>query len=54
MVRLTWLRARVSCYLKLLLTTRHSDMWHCITVGEADEDIDLVFKDAIAWVLARI
>lgn len=31
----------------------YDGMWHAITSGEADEDIDLVFNDAIAWVLAR-
>lgn len=32
----------------------YDGMWHSITSGESDEDIDLVFNDTIAWVLARV
>ena len=29
-------------------------LWHTITAGDPDENIDLVFQDAIQWVLNRI
>lgn len=32
----------------------YNDMWHTITGGETDEDTDIVFSDAISWVMARI
>lgn len=31
----------------------YDDMWHTITSGEPDEYIDMVFNDAIDWILAR-
>ncbi len=31
----------------------YDDMWHTITSGEPDEYIDMVFNDAIEWILAR-
>lgn len=32
----------------------YDGLWHAITSGEEDEDIDLVFSDAIKWVLHRV
>jgi acylglycerol lipase len=32
----------------------YDGLWHAITSGEEDEDIDLVFNDAIQWVLQRV
>jgi acylglycerol lipase len=31
----------------------YDGMWHSITSGEADEDIDRVFNDSISWVRLR-
>jgi len=29
-------------------------MWHALTSGELDEDIDQVFKDSTKWILDRV
>jgi len=31
----------------------YDEMWHALTSGEPDENIDLVFSDVIAWILER-
>lgn len=31
----------------------YADMWHALTFGEPDENIDIVFSDVIQWILAR-
>lgn len=31
----------------------YDGMWHALTGGEADEDIDMVFHDMIEWILER-
>jgi esterase/lipase len=31
----------------------YDGMWHSLTGGEADEDIDMVFSDMIDWILKR-
>jgi len=32
----------------------YKGMWHTITAGEPDHNIDLVFNDAIKWVIDRL
>mmetsp|Transcript_9908 Transcript_9908/g.14309 ORF Transcript_9908/g.14309 Transcript_9908/m.14309 type:complete len:390 (-) Transcript_9908:94-1263(-) len=32
----------------------YKDMWHTITSGESEEDIDLVFSDILSWIKARL
>jgi alpha-beta hydrolase superfamily lysophospholipase len=32
----------------------YQGMWHALTAGEADEDIDRVFDDVIQWILAQV
>ena len=32
----------------------YEGMWHAITSGEADKDIDLVINDSISWILERV
>jgi len=31
----------------------YDGMWHSINVGESDENLDIVFQDAIEWILKR-
>ena len=31
----------------------YDGMWHSINVGESDENLDIVFRDAIEWILKR-
>jgi len=31
----------------------YDDMWHALLGGEPDENVDLVFRDCIDWILAR-
>jgi alpha-beta hydrolase superfamily lysophospholipase len=32
----------------------YEGMWHSLTCGESDANIDLVFRDVIGWILARV
>jgi acylglycerol lipase len=32
----------------------YDDMWHDLTSGETDENIDMVFSDIIRWIKARV
>ncbi|EED92153.1 phospholipase [Thalassiosira pseudonana CCMP1335] len=31
----------------------YEGMWHSINIGESDENLDIVFRDAIDWILKR-
>mmetsp|Transcript_26435 Transcript_26435/g.47972 ORF Transcript_26435/g.47972 Transcript_26435/m.47972 type:complete len:82 (-) Transcript_26435:190-435(-) len=32
----------------------YEGMWHALTSGEPDENIDIVCSDSVEWILARV